>query len=117
LPTDQYAVFGSGPLAIRNLRSNEDIDIIVTDELWQTLMDKYKPNKKGFLEVGVIEILNHWEPYFDKSEPLIKNADFIEGIPFVKLEHIKSWKERMGREKDLNDVKLIDDYLKQQKTI
>ena len=29
LPVGQYAIFGSGPLAIRNLKAASDIDIIV----------------------------------------------------------------------------------------
>jgi len=33
LPKDKFAIFGSGPLAIRNMRENKDIDIIVNREL------------------------------------------------------------------------------------
>ena len=41
LSVGQYAVFGSGPLAVRGIRPANDLDLIVKDELWREL------NKKG----------------------------------------------------------------------
>ncbi|GAF93599.1 unnamed protein product, partial [marine sediment metagenome] len=41
LPKDKYAIFGSGPLAIRGLRENRDLDIIVKPELWEKLVNEY----------------------------------------------------------------------------
>lgn len=35
-----------------------------------------------------------------------------EDIPFVSLEAVIQWKKRMGREKDMRDLALIDEYLK-----
>ncbi len=37
LPVEQYAITGSGPMGIRDLKVIGDIDIIVTDELWKVL--------------------------------------------------------------------------------
>lgn len=33
LPPDKYAIFGSGPLAVHNIKESEDIDIIVKPDL------------------------------------------------------------------------------------
>jgi hypothetical protein len=41
LPIGKYAITGSGPLGIRNLREINDIDIIVTSELWDSLAERY----------------------------------------------------------------------------
>lgn len=30
LPSEQYAIFGSGPMAVRDLKEANDIDLIVT---------------------------------------------------------------------------------------
>ena len=38
LPQNQYAIFGSGPLAIRGIRDSNDIDLIVKKKLWNKLM-------------------------------------------------------------------------------
>ena len=40
LPSAEYAIFGSGPMAIRNLRENNDLDILVKEELWLKLCQK-----------------------------------------------------------------------------
>jgi len=40
-PKDKYAVFGSGPLAIRNIREAHDLDVIVTHDFFQELCNKY----------------------------------------------------------------------------
>ncbi|MDD2548448.1 MAG: hypothetical protein PHO04_03170, partial [Candidatus Pacebacteria bacterium] len=40
LPLGEYVVFGSGPMGIRNLRDMHDIDLIVT----QDLFDQFKNN-------------------------------------------------------------------------
>ncbi len=38
LPLGHFAIFGSAPLAIRGLRDSHDLDIIVSDELYEDLM-------------------------------------------------------------------------------
>ena len=42
----------------------------------------------------------------------IADADIIDGIRYVRLEHMIVWKSRMGRDKDLRDIGLILDYIK-----
>ena len=37
LPKNQFAISGSGPLSIRNLREANYIDLIVKEELWNEL--------------------------------------------------------------------------------
>ncbi|MBI1999232.1 MAG: hypothetical protein HYS74_01080 [Parcubacteria group bacterium] len=37
----EYAVFGSGPLAIRGLVENTDIDLVVSGDLWGKLNKEY----------------------------------------------------------------------------
>lgn len=119
LPAGQYAIFGSGPLAIRNLRDAGDIDIIVTQKLWEQLAIKYpqtnKETVKGSvtsINIGHLEIYHDWLNLTPKITELIETADIINDLPFVKLEYVVEWKKFMGRDKDKNDLKLIDKYLK-----
>ena len=115
LPNEQYAVFGSGPLAIRGLRESNDIDIIVKPRLWKELIKKYPVYNKEKLsiKVGDIEIFNNWLPWIKDSETLIDDADIFNGIRFVKLKYVLIWKKAFGREKDKEDIRLIEDYLKE----
>ena len=36
----------------------------------------------------------------------------MENLPVASLESVKKQKSQLGREKDLVDIKLIDDYIK-----
>jgi hypothetical protein len=45
-------------------------------------------------------------------EKMIKEADIIDGLPFVKLEYLIEWKKFFRREKDLKDIELIEEFLK-----
>jgi predicted nucleotidyltransferase len=36
----------------------------------------------------------------------------MQGLPFVSLEDTITWKSNKNREKDLEDIKLINEYLK-----
>lgn len=124
LPRDQYAITGSGPMGVRNLKAIGDIDIIVTEELWGHLVSKYEiADQNGVRKVvlpgGVIEAFYQGSFY---SEPLdnmaptyafrIAHAELIDGLPFETLDTILYYKKRDRREKDLKDIELIEAWLK-----
>ncbi len=113
LPKDKFAIFGSGPLAIRGLRKVRDLDIIVTTNLWKETSKKFPVEDMGThkrIVFGDIEILS--KPVLDFSaEKFIKRAEVINGVRFVTLEDTLAWKARMGREKDKKDIKLVEEYL------
>ncbi len=121
LPVGQYAVFGSAPMAIRKIRESHDIDMVVTEELYQHLKDhgwkdKVSNNGSKMLHKDEFEVGMSWE--FGEYKPdvanLIQNADMFEGIPFVKLEEVLKWKKAWGRDKDQVDIKLIEEYMQMQ---
>jgi len=47
LPSDQFAIFVSGPLGIRNLREVGDIDVIIKREMWNELKKHYPVRLRG----------------------------------------------------------------------
>lgn len=114
-PENQFAVFGSGPLAIRSLRKSNDIDIIVKVELWSEVSKKYKVSNtdKAMIRINDIEIFKSWNLINVSVDELIDSADVIEGIRFVKLKYVLDWKKNLGRPKDLEDIKLIEEYLRE----
>jgi hypothetical protein len=115
LPAGKFAIFGSGPLAVRNIREPHDADIVVKKDLWDILVKKYSPQMKGqitALKIGNnIEAYNEWINFTGRMDEIIDSAQLIEGLPFVKLNYVLEWKESVGREKDINDIKLIKEYL------
>jgi hypothetical protein len=116
LPIGGYAIFGSGPMAIRGLRESSDIDFIVPKKIF----DKYRDNeewKQGifadgteYLSSGDMEMLYDWGTGWD-TEELIKNAEIIDGLAFVRLKEVLKWKKMRNKEKDQKDIEIIENYL------
>ncbi|OIO19848.1 MAG: hypothetical protein COY69_00565 [Candidatus Magasanikbacteria bacterium CG_4_10_14_0_8_um_filter_32_14] len=112
LSIDKFAIFGSGPLAVRKIREASDIDIVVLSDLYNKFAKDYQINDyNGNITIGNIEICKSCEPLTETIEKLIETADVIDGFPFVSLEYILQFKKILNREKDKRDVKLIEDYL------
>jgi len=119
LPIGKYALFGSAPLGIRGLRDCHDIDIIVTKELWNECKGKNWEIKVGpdgtqYLWSDGIELWKDWKPGNWDIEQLVKEAEVIDGLPFVRLERVLEWKKLSGREKDLKDIEMIKQFLRMQ---
>lgn len=111
LPSDEYAVHGSGPLALRGLREANDIDLIVKRSLWERLCTQYDLQKPGLLRLADgIEAFHDWELNPASADELIDSADEYAGIRFVKLEYVRAWKQRRRSEKDLRDLELIEQF-------
>lgn len=118
LPPEQYVIIGSGPLAVLGIRQAADIDISVLPELHKKLREsgEWKEEeryKKIFLMKDGVEINPElsWPGYNTSTAEAIKSAMFIDGIPFMNLQELKKFKLTLGRDKDIEDVGLIDNYL------
>lgn len=118
LPKGKYAVFGSAPMCVRRLRACNDVDIVVTEDVWNSFKNKddwkfgRKPDGSEYLEKNGVELWKNWAPGEWDINRLIREADVIDDVPFVKLNDVAKWKRINGRKKDLNDVKIIEEYLK-----
>jgi hypothetical protein len=118
-PVGQYAIFGSAPMWIRGIRESDDLDIIVRGQAWEWARTHgRRTDKKGVdgrdimtFAGGKIEVHDDWQPGEWDTDALIETAEMIDGIPFVRLESVVEWKKIMGREKDKNDLSLIQEYL------
>jgi len=123
LDPSQYAIIGSGPLGIRNLKIIGDIDIIVTPELWGELAAKYgvidRDEVRKIVFPGAdIEAFRegsfYSEPFDDQAPSIasrIKNAEMIDGLPFDALKNTLYYKRKAKRDKDLKDILLIEEWL------
>jgi hypothetical protein len=120
LPKGKFAIFGSGPMAVKGLKEPHDLDVIVTEDVFEDLKSRSNFETKiikdfEYLEKDGIEFLKEWDPVEWNVERLINEAEMIDGLPFVKLDEILKWKKFENREKDQKDIKLIEEYLKNRK--
>ena len=108
LPGGDYAVFGSGPLIVRGVvAGTNDLDVICRGAAWEQVRslgterlfsegNPYVEMFDGLLTFGIT-----WKyGVFDLDE-LINTAEWIDGLPFVLLEHVVTYKRAAGRRKDL----------------
>jgi hypothetical protein len=111
LSKNDYAICGSGPLAIRNLRAADDIDIVVRGSLWMMLSKKYKPYDEHHIRIGVIEVWGDFINLTHRLDEVIDQAELIAGYPFVTLQDTILWKQFLNRPKDQRDILLINEFL------
>lgn len=112
LPINGYVVVGSGVLNASGIRESNDIDIIVSKSIY----DKFEAegwqqanwSDQIVLKKDVFDIGTNW--YGLQVDQLLKNAQYVDGIPYLSLDGVYQWKKKLGREKDLADLKLIDEH-------
>ncbi|HTK33185.1 MAG TPA: hypothetical protein VL335_01410 [Candidatus Paceibacterota bacterium] len=127
LPLGKYVVVG-GVMEALGIRKNNDVDVVVTKDLFNKLKaaSLYKTcdcteceeirlkDDKEILKGDGVDIISKYsfrDLYYCPTETLIEKANIIEGLPFVSLDELRKWKSACAREKDLADIKLIDGYL------
>ena len=118
LPFGKYVVIGSGILEPLGIRIASDIDIAALPELHEQLRltGQWKEelrHNKIFLKRNAIEINPRlsWSNYQTTTQEAIASATVIDGIPFMNLVELCKFKKALGREKDIKDIQLIDEYL------
>lgn len=120
LPIGQYAVVGSGVMSAHGIRSHHDVDLIVTKNLFEILKDsgwQNVPNRNSVLKSGNYEVDADYKygEYQPDHDELIRNAEIIEGVPFIRFSELIKFKMALGRDKDKKDIELIEQYLIKQK--
>lgn len=111
LDKNNYCIIASGSMLMHNLRDNcNDIDIRVSKELFQELLDKYNMKQSDrydyVYELG--DIIDVTCRNFDKD-----NIEFVDGYPVEKLEIQLNWMLENNRPKDQEKIKILQEYLKQ----
>lgn len=119
LPLGEYCVVGSGSLFAYGIREARDIDILVTSSLYKILKEngwKIRQYEDGgeYLAFDCFEACTTFrcKNYHPNPKDQIKTAEIIKGVPFLRLEELLKWKREFGRDKDLKDISLIEEYLK-----
>lgn len=125
LPKGEYMICGSSILEVFGIREAKDIDILVSPELFQKLEKEYgwirHPKYTTCIEhpehiAGAKENLDFMKENYNLYEAL-PSAEIINDIPFMSLPMLINAKKQMGREKDLKDIILIENYIKNKSVI
>src|SRR3989304_4808682 len=111
LPLGEYAITGSGPMAVRGVREANDIDVVVKKTLWLELLKRFVPYDSKHMKIGNIEIWGDFLNLTERIDDVIDSAEPLAGYPFVPLPHTLSWKKFLNREKDQKDIKMIEQTL------
>ena len=120
-PKDEFMVLGSGILDALGIREVGDVDLLIKPELferlklegWKYEVIEIEGRPRDMLSKGVVEAYKDfwWEGGAFNPEEGIARAEKINGIFFIPLKTLLEVKKAMGREKDIKDVALIEEYL------
>lgn len=118
LPADQVVVIGSGLLDALNLRLSGDVDLVVTAQLFSQLRasDEWQEatfHGESVLTKGDVEIWLSWgsDGVLNFTE-LYAAGVTIDGVRFAGPQFIIDQKKQRGLAKDLQDVQLLEEYLR-----
>ena len=115
LPDRDYAVFGSGPLAIRGVISgSNDLDVICRGDVWRDISSRGRLEYLPDYDVSVASFFDGRVTFgtswgignFDVDE-LIDTAEKIESLRFVRLKHVVDYKTIRSSDKDLQHLRAL----------
>jgi hypothetical protein len=119
LPPGDWALFGSGPLLVRGwIDEVGDLDVISRGAAWERAkeagdLETLPPDGVEIVNVdgGAITIGTSWRYIEVSIDALIEQAEEIDGIPCVRLEHIIAYKRIADRPKDRGHLAVIEEHL------
>lgn len=121
-PTDHFIIVGSGILAAKGIRDAHDVDMVVSQELFDTCKAQGwelrpwtrsgRPGKE-WLKGETVDLMVecHSGEYSFDLKDLKKEGEMIHGIWFLSLKQLIRFKKDYGRLKDFDDIALIEKYL------
>ena len=116
LPKDSFIVVGSGILGALGIRESNDIDMIVSQEVFDKLdaagWEHDAWADQTVLKQNLFDLGTHWSG--QTVDALLQHATVINDIPYLSLDDLLVWKKERARPKDIVDVQLISDYQQRQ---
>ena len=119
LPLNQCLIVGSGTMALLGIKKNNDLDVWVTDAVYNMMKNDRNlipVEKEGriFYETkdGNFEASNEMPCTKGPVQMYLKRAMVFYGLHFQALDDVIAWKKCMNRPKDRKDLELINKYKK-----
>jgi len=118
LPNGSFMVMGSGILDALGIRKANDVDLVVSSDVYAQLQDsgwssRVASNGSQGLEHGVFQAYDSWtdETTVKKLTELLPDAEWVNGIAYNSLAKLSLYKARRGLAKDFDDLVRINEYL------
>lgn len=108
---NKYLVISGAAMVLLGIKENTgDIDIAVTDDYYNYLIKNIsctidRINEYGKTSYSIDQIIDFCTTYYEEDK------NFVENIPVQKPEKILVLKKNLNREKDIKDIKLIEEFL------
>lgn len=127
LNSSNSVIIGSGVLSALKLRESADIDVVVNQSEYERLANtgqfsKSHSHGREILTDSLFEIGTSWGVLGEDQafDDLQGNSTVIDDVRYITIEFLlavkKSWlNDDDVRQKDIDDVELIETYLKEQK--
>jgi hypothetical protein len=119
LSSDDYVLFGSGPLLARGWIDHVgDLDVVARGQAWEQARALGESRMLTELEIEVVAIGSsitvgtRWAIGQFSADELIETAETISGIPCARLDHVIAYKRLANRPKDRDHLAVIDRHLK-----
>lgn len=119
LNINDYVVIGGGVLEVLDLRQTVDVDLVVSKSIYGKFKDlgwkEYiQDDGKKILSKRGYKIMMH---YMRRDLRRLTKYSFIKnGVRFMGINDLIESKECLGRSKDLEDIDLLNKYLKSKST-
>lgn len=117
LPVDQVIVAGNGLLDHLGIRKSDDLDVVASGQLFEELSTQPgcevgSADGDDFCRRPGLEVFRTW---FGKSyADLLPSTEMIDDVRHLDVQTLKQWKKDLGREKELADIKLLEEYFERQ---
>jgi len=119
-PRGSFVVFGSGPLALAGIREANDVDMLITPELYAKLeLEGWQKISKGLgdepLIQGDIEVHPNWDfsSYKPSLKDLLSRAKYVDGVAFASIADVRKWKVDHDHPNREEVLRQIDTYLRE----
>lgn len=119
IPLNEICVVGSSILAIYGMRENHDVDFVMASKYRERFASSGVVPFSEYVEM----VSQNWARSKNRNtindDELIQNPEYhftYQGVKFAMLPLLLERKEWQGREKDLQDIKLINQYMQSSKS-
>jgi anti-anti-sigma regulatory factor len=119
LGDEEYVVIGGAVMEALKLRSTKDVDIVVSDTVYNNLRDNKKwqeirqDNGKNILSHDGNNVMHSWMG--NDIDKLRRSSFTKKGVHLMSITQLIEAKKQLARKKDLEDVGLLEAYLKHKK--
>jgi hypothetical protein len=104
IPTDKICVAGSAAMAVRGLRDNNDLDLVLRPNVDRTEIDAPE-----FIDLTV----NAFGCVGYTDEEIVSNREYhdvVDGIKMIRPEIVFSYKYHHRRKKDIEDIDILEEF-------